>query len=222
MRNPLRDEGTAFRLVLGTLGAAAAVALASWADVWLGVAVLGVVLVLGLLALRGAVTAETAPRAGLGDGITRVLVLANETVRGDELLAAVRERVGSRGRALVVAPALNSRLRTWTSDEDGARMEAQRRLTQSISLLRDSGVAVSGMVGDSNPVQAAEDALRLFPADQIVVSTHPPGRSNWLENGVVESLERRLGLPVTHVVVDEDPGAAPDRRRARLRSLSLH
>jgi hypothetical protein len=222
MRNPLRDEGSAFHLVLGTLAAAAAVALASWADVRLGVGVLAAVLALALVALRGAASVTEAPRAGLGDGVNRVLVIANETVRDGELLAVVRERVGASGRALVVAPALNTRLRTWTSDEDGARAEARRRLTQSIALLRDSGVDVSGMVGDGSPVQAAEDALHLFPADEIVVSTHPPGRSNWLESGVVEAIERRLGLPVTHVVVDAEPVSPSGHRRSRRRSLSLH
>jgi GABA permease len=51
-------------------------------------------------------------------------------------------------------------------------------------------------------VQAVEDALRLFGADEIVVSTHPEGRSHWLERGVVEALRQRYDVPVTHVVVD--------------------
>jgi GABA permease len=51
-------------------------------------------------------------------------------------------------------------------------------------------------------VQAVEDALRSFPADEIVLSTHPPGRSNWLERGVVVAVRERFDVPVTHVVVD--------------------
>jgi hypothetical protein len=35
-----------------------------------------------------------------------------------------------------------------------------------------------------------------------VVSTHPPGRSHWLEQGVVETARMRYDVPVTHVVVD--------------------
>jgi GABA permease len=47
-----------------------------------------------------------------------------------------------------------------------------------------------------------EDALRLFPADEVMISTHPPGRSNWLEHDVVDRARERFDLPVTHVVVD--------------------
>jgi hypothetical protein len=60
------------------------------------------------------------------------------------------------------------------------------------------------MVGDADPLQAAADALRVFPADELVVATHPEGRSNWLARGVVERARRRFGLPVVHVVVDRD------------------
>ena len=47
-----------------------------------------------------------------------------------------------------------------------------------------------------------EDALRRFPADEVIISTHPPGRSNWLERDVVERARERFDMPVTHVVVD--------------------
>ena len=103
---------------------------------------------------------------------------------------------------LLVSPALNSRLRTWTSDEDGARAAAQTRLDASLEQLQQAGVAARGEIGDGDPLQALEDALREFPADEIVVSTHPPGRSHWLEQGVVEQARLRYDVPVTHVVVD--------------------
>ncbi len=76
-------------------------------------------------------------------------------------------------------------MRTWTSDEDGAREAAQLRLDASIEQLAAVGVQAQGEIGDGDPVQAVEDALRSFPADEIVLSTHPPGRSHWLERGVV-------------------------------------
>ena len=63
-------------------------------------------------------------------------------------------------------------------------------------------MAARGAVGDSNPVQAIEDALAEFPADEIVISTHPPERSNWLEKKTVERARERFDLPITHVVVD--------------------
>jgi hypothetical protein len=64
------------------------------------------------------------------------------------------------------------------------------------------GIEVRGDIGDADPVQAMEDALRRFPADEAIISTHPPGRSTWLERGVVERSRERFPLPVSHVVVD--------------------
>jgi hypothetical protein len=64
------------------------------------------------------------------------------------------------------------------------------------------GVFARGDVGDGDPIQAVDDALRIFPATEIIVSTHPAGRSNWLEKGVVDRCTQRFRLPVTHVVVD--------------------
>jgi hypothetical protein len=49
---------------------------------------------------------------------------------------------------------------------------------------------------------AMEDALRTFGADEIIISTHPEGRSHWLEQGLVQSARERFPIPVTHVVVD--------------------
>jgi GABA permease len=49
---------------------------------------------------------------------------------------------------------------------------------------------------------AIEDALRVFPADEILISTHPPHRSRWLEHGVVERAREEIDLPITHLVVD--------------------
>ena len=103
---------------------------------------------------------------------------------------------------LLVCPALNSRVRTWTSDEDPARAQAQERLDASLARLAVAGVSARGEIGDGDPLQALEDALREFPADEIVLSTHPPGRSHWLEQGVVEQARQRYDVPVTHVVVD--------------------
>ena len=57
-------------------------------------------------------------------------------------------------------------------------------------------------MGDADPLQAIEDALRTFGADVIIISTHPEGRSNWLERGVVSTARERFAVPIEHVVVD--------------------
>jgi hypothetical protein len=134
--------------------------------------------------------------------------VANETVAGGELYELLGHKAeGVSEDILVVCPALNSKLNTWTSDEDGARAAAQARLDASLTRLRGAGIAARGEIGDGDPLQALEDALRVFPADEVVVSTHPPGRSNWLELGVVEQARLRFDVPVTHVVVDLDAAA---------------
>jgi hypothetical protein len=132
----------------------------------------------------------------------RLLVIANETCAGRALLDVLRQRTDERTEILVVAPALNSRLRHLVSDVDEARHEAEERLRVSMAVLRAAGMSARAMVGDSDPVQAIEDALREFDADEVVVSTHPPTRSNWLEKRVVERARERFDLPIVHVVVD--------------------
>jgi hypothetical protein len=130
-------------------------------------------------------------------------VIANETVGGEELLSMIRRRTEEvREQVLVVCPALNSPLKHWVSDEDQARVAAQERLDASLEAMREAGVDARGEIGDSDPLQAIEDAIRTFAPDEIVISTHPEGRSHWLERGIVEATRERFVVPVTHVVVD--------------------
>jgi hypothetical protein len=130
-------------------------------------------------------------------------VIANETVAGGELREAIeRAASGYRSRVLVVIPALNTKLRHWVSDEDGAREAAQGRLADSIAGLAAAGIDARGEVGDADPVQSIADALRTFGADEVIISTHPEGRSNWLVKGVVDTARERFAVPITHVVVD--------------------
>ena len=132
----------------------------------------------------------------------------------------------------MVCPALNSRLRTWTSDEDPARAAAQTRLGATLERLSSVGIEARGDVGDVDPLVAVEDAVRTFRPNELVVSTHPEGRSNWLERGVVSALRERYDVPVTHVVVDLEhardvtgasrlpPGCRRRRTRRRPRSAA--
>ena len=208
MPNPFRSEADAYRLVWLTIGYFALIVLASWIDNWLGVAVF-VALSVGALAWffrarREAPERKPTVRRG-GDDERRILVIANETVGGRELADAIHERAGKhREEVLVVCPALNSPLKHWASDEDGARSQAQQRLERSLASLREGGVNARGEIGDPDPLQAIEDACRTFGPDEIVISTHPEGRSNWLERGVVDLARQRFETPITHVVVDLD------------------
>jgi hypothetical protein len=130
-------------------------------------------------------------------------VIANETVGGETLREEIRRRAEDyEERVRVICPTLLSRMRYIASDEDAARGQAQERLEHSLSRLREVGVNCEGVVGEADPLQAIEDALRTFGADEIMISTHPEGRSRWLERGVVTAARERFDVPITHVVVD--------------------
>ena len=207
MINPLRSEAEAFRFVLGSLAYFGAIAVAAVINRWLGVAVF-VLLTAALVVWWVRARRAEQPRREIvdhrgGEDEKRILVVANETVQGEALRAAIRERAaGYRADVLVVVPALNARLKHWTSDEDGARAAAEGRLRASLAELGRSGVAAHGEVGDADPLQALGDGCRSFGPDEIIISTHPEGRSHWLESGVVERARERFDVPITHVVVD--------------------
>jgi hypothetical protein len=207
MLNPLRSEAEAFRLVLLLLAYLAAIVAADrLGGRWAALAVFaGLTVAAGVWLVR-AKRREPVRRARVvrhDGGGGRILVVANETVEGEPLRDLIAERAREGGaEVFVVAPALNTPLRHWASDEDGARAEAQARLDRSLAQLAAAGVRARGEVGADDPLQAIEDALRTFGADEIVVSTHPEGRSNWLERGVVEGARARFDVPLTHVVVD--------------------
>ena len=207
MKNPLRSEAEAFRFLLGAAVYFGLIAIAGVINRWAGLVVF-IVLSVGVVlwwmrARRIEAPRQAAPvRRGAADE-RRILVIANETVGGE----ALRERIeaqtsGSRTEVLVVTPALNSPVRTFTSDVDKAREQAQQRLDASLARLREAGIEARGEVGDGDPLQAIEDALRTFGADEIILSTHPEGRSHWLERGVVTGARERFAVPITHVVVD--------------------
>jgi hypothetical protein len=211
--NPFRSEAEAYRFLLLSVGYVALIVVAAAIATWLGLIVFvlltAVVVILWVRsrsnepALRPAVPTHESP-----EHERRILVIANETVGGDELLTILREKAsGVNEQVLVVCPALNSQVRTWASDEDGARSAAQARLDASLARLRQHGVQAQGEVGDGDPLQAVEDALRTFGADEIVISTHPEGRSNWLERNVVGAARERFDVPITHGFVDLEADA---------------
>src|SRR5206468_11869399 len=206
MRNPFRSEAEAFRFVLLTVGYFALIVIGASIATWLGVVVFGVLSAAALWFWARSRRAEPpvpTPVADHPESERRILVVANETVGGNELFAAIEQRAESVDeQVLVVCPALNSPLKTWASDEDAAREAAQQRLDATLARLAASGVQARGEVGDGDPLQAIDDALRTFGADEIVISTHPEGRSHWLERGVVNAARERFPVPISHVVVD--------------------
>jgi hypothetical protein len=213
LRNPVRSEAEAFRFTIVVVGLGVAVALAGiFGGGWVA---LGLFLGLTLGLLVGLYARDDPEAPAVWDGFGRpherrhILVIANETLAGRALVDEIGYRArGFRAQVLVVAPALNSPLRTWVSDVDGAMREARERLNQSLATLLRADIDARGEVGDGDPLQAIEDALRTFGADEIVLATHPPKRSNWLERDVVRKARERFGIPITHIVVDVEHEAA--------------
>ena len=199
MHNPLRSERDAFRMVLVTIVYLGLIGIGWKIERWLGAAVFVGLTVGGIVWLVRSGRREAPPdRAATAgpSGARRILVLADESVNGPELRDELRRRASS-GRAvvLVVYPATNP-------------PPADDRLPASLVAMRAVGVDATGEIGNGDPMQAIEDALRTFRADELVVSTFPRGRSNWLEHGVVERARERFDLPLTHVVVDPDGRSA--------------
>jgi hypothetical protein len=219
MLNPFSSESEAYRFLLLTIGYFAAIVVAAVViGKWAGLVVF---LLLTLAALYLSVrrgtpeprAPQTHPRRGAEDE-RRILVIANETVGGIVLREEIKRRSeGYREQVLVVCPALNAPLRHWVSDEDGARVAAQERLDASLARLADAGIDARGEVGDGDPLQAMEDALRTFGADEVIISTHPEGRSHWLERGVVSGARERFTVPITHVVTDLEAEREEVRQR---------
>jgi hypothetical protein len=93
----------------------------------------------------------------------------------------------------VVVPALNSRLRHWLSDNDGARRTATERLEACLDRLQRVGVHANGSVGDADPLQAIADALPTFAADEIVIAAHP---RHGLADRLAFRARKRFALPI--------------------------
>src|SRR5712691_2922136 len=145
MRNPLKSEAEAFRFVVITFAFFAAVVVAKLAVGWwlgLAVAIAGLAALLYLLRSpeEPRIRQAAPPHIGGEDDI-RILVVANETVGGETLREVIAQKAeGYAEEVLVVCPALNTPLKHWVSDEDGARALAQERLDESLARLRAAGV----------------------------------------------------------------------------------
>ena len=134
---------------------------------------------------------------------TAVLVVANETLVGDELVEAIRRRA-EKGpiRVAVVAPVTQPR-GGYVVYRDSRRAAAGRRLDRVLAALRLAGIPAHGAVFDDEPLAAVKDVLASEEIDEIVVSTHPESTSGWLRKNLVDEIRKAAGdRSVEHVVSD--------------------
>jgi hypothetical protein len=134
----------------------------------------------------------------------RILVVANETVAGQPLIDAVRERAAGEQVDVHVISPQNQPRHGYVIYDSTVRDAAENRLQMTLALLREAGIEADGEVMDPDPYAAVMDALGEADYDEIIISTHPETRSGWLREGLVDRVRRAARRPVEHVVVDLD------------------
>jgi hypothetical protein len=135
--------------------------------------------------------------------LRRVLVIANETVGGEALTAALKRRASEDELQVTVLAPVSAPRRGYVVYDDTRRAAAGRRLDVTLERLRAEGINAHGLVVEADPVSVLRDALEQQDVDEVVVATHPQQKSSWLRGNVVASLHRAAGdRPFEHVVVD--------------------
>ena len=127
-------------------------------------------------------------------GEANVLVVANQTVLGEPLLAKIRERAAKSPAAfLIISP---------QGEAEGSYDEAEHRLLRAVTLLRSEGLDVHGQISHPDPYAAVMQTIEDERVDELIVSTFPGERSGWMRRNLVERLRADTKLPVDHVEVD--------------------
>ena len=132
----------------------------------------------------------------------KLLVVTPEPIDARFLRATLGE--DARGaEVLVLSPATNqSKLAFWVDDPDDAIAEATTAETDTVERLEEAGIDAAGQVGDSDPVQAIDDALATFAADRLVIVTHPEGHRDYREDEILTDAESRWNIPVSRAEID--------------------
>jgi hypothetical protein len=127
-------------------------------------------------------------------GQANVLVVANQTVLGEELLNTIRERAKA-GEAgfLIISP---------QGDGEGSYEDAEKRLLRAVALLRGEGINAHGQISHPDPYAAVIQTMEDERVDELIVSTFPNARSGWMRRDLLSRLRNDVKVPITHVQVD--------------------
>jgi hypothetical protein len=141
----------------------------------------------------------------------QVLAIVTDTLEGPEEVREITECANADGVAVrLITPAVEANVfRHTLGDVDEPKREAEERLEISLATLRREHIAVEGGIGDPDPVQAAEDALREQPADEIVIFEHAGGQARWYEDGLFDKAKEQLEPPLRLVVIEDGEAAPP-------------
>jgi hypothetical protein len=208
-------ELLAIPVVIVVLGVVVLILLAADAGLttWLVVGAIAVVVVVcfAVIAMRRprapAVSEGSARYEGgapaARDDIHRVLLVVDGLCTVGDLQSLADARGEGRAAVFVVAPAVSSRLARLTGDEE-AYTNAQQHLEDTVRALTNLGFEASGHLGSHDPLQATDEALREFPADEIVFALHGGDEAEWLEQGVVGLARSRYSVPVSEMELSRD------------------
>jgi hypothetical protein len=133
---------------------------------------------------------------------TNLLIVALQPISDREIESAVEARKERDDvNVHVVAPAVTAGRFEWlTGADDDARAEAEKVADRTADAI---DAEVETEVGEPDPLLAVQDALALFPADEILVAGTPDEK---MEAGL-----RELGVPVTGL---DRPGHGDDESGA--------
>jgi hypothetical protein len=135
-------------------------------------------------------------REGLPFDVT--LVVANQTVAGEELVTRLKELAAEGPRRfIVVVPQDNV--------HGHAVRAARERLRTLLASLEESGIVAAGMIGEPNPYDATMNAVQFFHISEIVISTLPAAQSKWMADKLVERVQSATNKPVEHVESSGEP-----------------
>jgi hypothetical protein len=130
--------------------------------------------------------------------LARLLIATGEAASDlAEVPIGARLLIDAAEEILVVAPTLPNRIAWLASDTDKTREIADQRLRTVLSQVGEGGKTAEGVVGADDPLLAFEDAIASFQPDHILIALRGGEDSRWQEQGLVEKVLERFGLPLT-------------------------
>jgi len=141
--------------------------------------------------------------------MSTILVVANETLGGQALIDAVRQRVADGDARLVLCVPQNQPRAGLVVYDDAVFDAAQARVDLALEFVHAEGIEAIGEVGDPDPYTATMDAIREYHPGEIIISTYPETRSGWLRRDLIDRVREASGLQVEHVVADIDTEGLP-------------
>jgi hypothetical protein len=138
-----------------------------------------------------------------------ILVVANQTIAGANLLECVRERAAEPDTSFTIVVPMTPPRSGYVIYDDAVRDAAQVRLDLALSNLRGEDIVAGGEVGDEDPFTATLDAIHEYHPDEVIISTLPQATSGWLRRDLIERIQDSTDVPITHIVSDIDAEGLP-------------